>query len=138
MSKKLIAYFILLFSSFSLANENPLVGLWAYDKQMTLDSIESQQNVPEDLLSCHKKNICGGAWFEFTKNQYRIHIQAIRTITDYRDYTILSNSPDTITIETTDTKNETREFTWEIKDKIGCRKAVRDGFKYDECYRKIR
>lgn len=138
MNRKFITYLILLCSSFSLAGESSLVGIWVYDKQLTLDSINSQENTPEELLSCYTSNRCGGggATIEFTESQYRMYIHSIRKTTDYRDYKILENNSDTITIETTDFNDAVQVFTWQIKDNIGCRKADRDGFEFNECYRR--
>lgn len=138
MNRKLITYLVLLFSSSGFAGENTLVGMWFYDKQLTIDSINSQENIPEGLLSCYEKNRCGsgGARFEFTQDQYRMHIDRILKVTPYRDYKILKSSSDTITIETTDFNDAIQVFTWRINDSIGCRKTDHNGFQFEECYRR--
>ena len=115
--------------------DNPLLGTWEHDKELTLNSVMFG-SPPEKVRLCYEKEVCGNFSIEYKKNTFRISQHAIDDVSEFGSYRIVPTLGKTIIVEGKNESGELERTVWTIKADVGCFPLEFEGYKYNECFRR--
>ena len=118
---------------------NLLAGTWEFDAEKMQWELQLNQKIPKALSEYCKQKLCGNGVFLYESGQWR---QISTAITNVRDtaipYTVISISGNQVVIETRIQDKISKEIFHFINDNENYIDIESSGFKWRECFRRLR